>query len=382
MSPEVFVPPKFKPAVLADLAGKIKRAVNIPVIAVGRITAEAAVKIVSENKADLVAIGQGLLADPELPKKVSRGRPEDIVPCIVCQGCRDDTFTPGIVGIRCSVNPALGKEGESGITQARNKRKVLVVGGGPAGMEAAIIATLRGHRVVLWEEKHRLGGQLIPAAIAPHKDRINALIEYFETQLKRLKISVELGKTATGTLIEEAEPDVVILAIGVTPLVPSIPGMNDANVVFAEDVLEGKVDVGDKVVIIGGEMVGCETADLVAEKRRKVTVMRRGFDIAAKMGIHLKPFLMNRLSEKAVTFLVGVKYERITSESITITTKEGNRQTIEADTFVIAAGYEPNRTLFEEIKNKFHEIYMIGDCLKPDTIRKAISDGFTVGLSI
>ena len=372
----------FTPAVIEDLAAGIKQAVTVPVIAVGRITPEAGERILEEGKAELIAIGKALLADPELPNKVASNRLEDINPCIVCMGCRDDLRLPEVVGIRCSVNAALGKEKEYEIIPARKPRKVLVVGGGPAGMEAARVAALRGHKVTLWEKEPRLGGQLIQAAISPHKDRIAPLARYLQTQMKKLAVKVELSQEATVTRIEEFKPEVVILATGVRPLVPEIPGMDQAHIVQAGDVLEDKVEVGNRVVVIGGELVGCETAEFLVAKGKKVTVMRRGPEMALGVGPSLRNFFLGRLLEKGVTLLTEIKYNEIIPGGLVVTTKEGEKKTIEADIIVLAAGSIPDTKLYQDLKGKAPEIHCAGDCVAPRTIRDAIAEGYRLGLEI
>lgn len=372
----------FEPAIIADLAEGVKKAVTVPVIAVGRITPEAGESILAEGKADLIAIAKGLLADPELPNKVASGKLEDITPCIVCMGCRDDLLSPGVVGIRCQVNAALGREEEYRIVPAKKLKKVLVVGGGPAGMEAARVAAVRGHQVTLWEKGPRLGGQLVQAAIPPHKDRIGLLTEYLRRQLEKLKVKVELGKQATAAMIEEFEPEALVLATGVRPLVPEIPGLDKAHVVQAGDVLEGKGEVGNKVVVIGGEVVGCETAEFLAEKGKKVTVTRRGREMALGVGPTLRDFFLDRLWQKEVTLLTELGYNEISSEGLVVTTKEGERKTIEADTVVLAAGAVPDKALYQEVNGKVPETHLAGDCVEPRRIREAIADGYRIGLEI
>jgi NADPH-dependent 2,4-dienoyl-CoA reductase/sulfur reductase-like enzyme len=297
-------------------------------------------------------------------------------------GCRDDLRSKEVVGIRCSVNAALGKEKESVIIPAQRPRKVLVVGGGPAGMEAARVAALRGHRVTLWEKAPRLGGQLIQAAVPPHKDRIAPLTGYLQTQLEKLGVEVELGKEATAAMVEEFEPEVVILATGIKPLVPEISGLDRAHVVQAGDVLEGRVAVGNRVAIIGGELVGCETAEFLAEKGKKVTIMRRGPEMALGVGPSLRAFFLGRLLEKGVTLLTDVKYDEVTPGGVVVTTKEGEKKTVDADTIVLAAGSLPDQKLCQDIEGRVPEIYCIGDCVAPRTIREAIAEGYGIGLQI
>ena len=381
-APNNIITATFLPAVIADLAEGVKKVVTVPVIAVGRITAEAGERILAEGKADLIAIGKGLLADPEIPNKVASGRPEDIRPCIVCMGCRDDLVSPNVEGIGCQVNVALGKEEESKITPAKSPKKVLVVGGGPAGMEAARVAALRGHQVTLYEKSSRLGGQLLQAAVPPYKDRIGPLTGYLETQVRKLGVKIQLGTKATASLVEQLNPEVLILATGVTTFTPNIPGLNKAHVVQAEDVLSGKAEVGDRVVVIGGELVGCETAEFLADKGKKVTVTRRGPEMALRVGAVLRPFFLKKLLGKGVTMLPEIKYNEITTEGLVVTTKEGESKTIEADTIVLAAGAIPNSELHKELKGKVPEIHLIGDCVEPRTIRDAIADGFRIARQI
>ena len=374
--------PTFVSAVIEDLVAGIKEAVSIPVIAVGRITPEDGERILKEGKADLIAIGKAMLADAEWANKVASGMVDDINPCIICNGCRDDLRNPKLVGIRCSVNATLGREKESEIVPAARPKKILVVGGGPAGMEAARVAALRGHRVTLWEKESRLGGQLVQAAVAPHKDRIAPLYKYLETQLRKNGVQVQPGKGATASAVAEFSPDAVIVASGVKPFVPDISGLDKANVVQAGDILEGKAKVGDKVAIIGGELVGCETAEFLADRGKQVTVMRRGPEMATGVGPNTRDFFLSRLLAKGVTLLREVKYRGVGSEGVAITTRDGEERTIEADTVVLAAGSVPDTTLYDAIKDKIAEVYRIGDCVEPRTIRDAISEGFRTGQKI
>jgi 2,4-dienoyl-CoA reductase-like NADH-dependent reductase (Old Yellow Enzyme family)/thioredoxin reductase len=381
--------PTFVPAVIEDLVEGIKKAVTIPVIASGKITPEAGEKILEEGKADLISIGRGFIADPELINKVASGKLEDIIPCIDCCGCLDDIMStisgsevPAVVGIRCRVNAAVGKEEEYKIIRTKRPRKVLISGGGPAGMEAAIVAALRGHEVTLWEKGTRLGGQLNQAVIPPHKHRIGPLIKYLQTQLSKLGVNVKLNKAATASMIEEFKPDVVIVATGIKPLVPEIVGLDKAHVVQAGDVLENTVEVGEKIIVIGGELVGCETAEFLVEKGKQVTVMRRGPEMALGVGFVYRKSFLNRLLEKGVTLLPEIRYDEVIPGGLVVTTKEGEKKTIQADTIVLAAGAIPDKKLYEEIKGKVSESYLAGDCVEPRTIREAIADGYRIGLEI
>lgn len=249
-------------------------------------------------------------------------------------------------------------------------------------MEAARVAALRGHSVILWERESRLGGQLIQAAVPPHKDRIEALTVYLQTQLKKLGVKVELAKEATAPMIEEFEPEVLVLATGARPVAPEIPGLHRARVAQAGEVLEGKVDVGPRVAVIGGELVGCETAEFLADKGKRVTVMRRGQEMASSVGPSLRAFFLERLERKGVTLLTGVKYEEATPEGLVITTRDGERRTITANAIVLAAGSVPDRRLYDEVKDKVPEIHLVGDCVEPRKIGDAILEGYRAGMEI
>jgi 2,4-dienoyl-CoA reductase-like NADH-dependent reductase (Old Yellow Enzyme family)/thioredoxin reductase len=381
-APDFFAPHTFRPAVIADLAEEIKKAVGVPVIAVGMITPEAGERLIAEGKADLVAIGRGLLADPELPQKAAAGRMKDINPCVICNNCVNDVRSPTVVGMRCTVNAALGREAQSQIIPASQKKKILVIGGGPAGMEAARVAVLRGHQVTLWEKENRLGGQLQQAAVLPYKDRIAVFNTYLQTQLMRLGVHVQTEKKATSETIRDFDPEAVVLATGIKPKVPNIPGISLKHVIYAEEVLGSGIETGDRVVVMGGELVGCETAEFLAEKGKKVTVTRRGQEFATGVLFILRPWFLSRLERLGVALLPGLKYNEITSAGLVVTTKEGKVEVIEADTIVLATGSIPNIALHEELKNKVSEIYLVGDCVYPRTIRDAISDGHRIGLSI
>ena len=359
------------------LAEAIKKVVNVPVIAVGRLNPQLGERILREGKADFVAMGRALLADPELPNKAASGRLGELVPCIACNECYNLA-----VPRQCTINAALGREREYGIKPAEGRKKVLIVGGGPAGMEAARVATLRGHEVTLYEEGSRLGGQLNVAAVPSSRKGLLALTGYLMSQVRKLGIKVSLGEEVTAELVEEVKPEVVIVATGATPFIPEIPGVGGSNVAGALDVLAGKVEVGDRVVVIGGELVGCNTAEFLAEKGRKVTIMRRGPAMALRLGPTWRELILNKLVELGVTMLTEVRYEEITERGLVITNREGNRQTIGADTIVLAAGARPNRKLFKELEGRVPEIYLAGDCIAPRRALYAVADGSRIAHGI
>ena len=249
-------------------------------------------------------------------------------------------------------------------------------------MEAARTAAIRGHKVVLWEKTEKLGGQLLLAAIAPHKEVIGRLNKYMAGQLEKAGVQVLLGHEATAESVKAMKPEVVVLATGSTPFIPDIPNVRRENVVLASDVLAGLEMVGDRVVIIGGELVACETADYLAQQGKMVTIMRRGPSIASNLNPRARDNLLARLTKNGVAMLTGVKYEEITDRSLVITNKEGQRQNIQVDTVVLATGAIQNTELVTELKGNDIALHLIGDCVTPGKIMDAVRDGARVGREI
>jgi NADPH-dependent 2,4-dienoyl-CoA reductase/sulfur reductase-like enzyme len=366
-------------------ANAIKRAINseVPVIVVGRINdPNMAEQIIREGKADLVAMGRALLADPELPNKVAEGRIQEIRKCIGCnQGCIDRLFQD--IDISCLTNALTGHETEFDTTsKARKKKKVLVIGGGPAGLETTRVASLRGHEVTLYEKQLELGGQMITAAVPPHKEEINNLIAYLVNQVEKSAAVIEKGKEADIKTIREIKPDAVILATGSEHIIPGIPGVDQKKVVTGDDVLNGSVTVGNKVVVIGGGLVGCETAEYLADQGKQVTIVEMLDDIAIDVGSLTRALLINRMIEKKITVLTQSKVREITADWVVIEKEEGVEAITGVDTVVIAVGSKSKNNLSELIKQEGIPVYTIGDCVKPRKIMDAVHEGFRVAYSL
>jgi len=367
------------------LAEGMREVLTIPIGMGHRLSKpEVAEKAIADGIIDFWEMSRPLLADPHLPRKVAEGRPEDIAPCVACnQGCSGRILHDK--PISCIINPRLGKEGDPAyqIRPAERPKRVFVVGGGPAGLEAARTAAERGHKVTLFEKEDKLGGQLFIAAIPPYKHELNSLREYLVRQLKKSGAEVRLGQEVAGDLIEGEKPDAVIFATGALPLIPQIPGIESSKVMAAEDVLWGLKQAGERVVVIGGEMVACETAELLADRGKKVTVVRRGPKMALKVSPVVRSRLLTRLREKGVDLIPGVqRYEEIGEEGLTLIDQEGNKRTIKADTTVYAVGVKANKGLDEVAKGKAAAVYSIGDCVDPRDIMAAIDEGASVGCKV
>ncbi len=371
------------PGFLVPLAEQVKAVTNVPVIAVGRLDLELGERILEEGKADLIAIGRRLIADPDLPNKTAEGRLAEITPCIGCMECIDRLlFDAGGEGVGCVVNPTVGRESEYEVKPASKAKNVVVVGGGPAGMQVASIAAQRGHKVTLFEKEAKLGGQLNIAALPPFKGDIFPWIDYLVSQIEKAGVEVKLSTDATTETIIEGNPDAVVIATGGTPTMPDIPGIGKSNVVVAQDVLSGKFKAGQNVVIIGGGMVGCETGHYLVERGKTVTIIEILKRVANDMFFMARRRLVNSLRSRKVTLLTSATCEEIKEGTVLVTTAEGRKETIRADTVIIAVGYKANDHLYRDLEGKVREIFCIGDSSEPRKILEATTEGYRTGLAL
>lgn len=375
---------------LAD-AIKNRSGVKIPIMAgsCGITTPAFAEEILSQGKADFAALGRASLADPHWGRKLKAGAPEDVVPCIRCNvGCVGTFEEVDSKGIACSVNPRLGNEEIRTIAPLEKKKKVAIIGAGPGGMEAARLATIRGHNVTLYEKKE-LGGALIEAGWDPEvKPDVQFLLDYYRTQMKKLKIKVIRGEATADTIVNGGY-DVAIVATGAVAQKLDIPGINKPHVYEALQVTGGKdKELGKTVVVVGGGEIGCEIALSQALKGKKVIMTtRRGskrgeYELANDAPITTRMAMLESLKANNVEINLSLTLKEITDEGIISVDKNGSNREFKGDSIVLCAGFLPDDTLGNALRGKVKEVRPIGDCVEPRRIHHAIHEGWLAGNQI
>lgn len=372
--PPIDIPKGFN----AENTARIKRETGMLTMVVGRINdPKQASDILAEECADLIALGRALIADPEFPEKVREGREDEIVRCIGCnQGCVDRYIDPAFPHISCLRNPSVGREKEYELKPAAEPKKVLIAGGGMAGLEAAIVLKRRGHKPVLCEESPKLGGRFILAGAAPRKSEMRDAAVSRGKQAFDEGVEIRLRTTVTAALMEKINPDAVIIATGAVPSKMYIPGDDLPNVFTAQDILSGKEKVEGSVVVVGGGNKGIETAEYLAFRKIKVTVIEMGEKVGPEYGSFRQVCVAECLKCERIKTLDNTKCVEI-KEGAVIVEKEGKRQEISCDYVVLAAGSEPAD--YSEIKDYCEEnkipYYVIGDAKEPRQAIEAIAEG-------
>ncbi len=399
-------------------AAAIKAGLKIPVIAVGRLEPEVADTAIGAGQCDFVAMARKLLADPDLPRKLAENRPEDIRPCIYCYACVSQIFINQRV--KCAVNPLTGHEFETAVTPAAAPRHVVVVGGGPAGMEAARVAATRGHRVTLLERSGRLGGTLFFAGLAYAEN--GALLDHLAAQVKKLPIQVLLGTPATPGLIRELKADAVIVATGAERSAPAIPGAGQDHVWSGDELrrlmtddradeiarrklslaqralmkagsLAGVTDssdaiqnlsrlwmpLGKRVAIVGGGLVGLELAEFLLERGRAVTVLEEGPSLGRELSIVRRWRVLDSLRQHGAELLTAVRVAEIGRKTVSYVSAEGETRQLAADSVVLAVGARPDDRLAKELESVRVPVLTAGDGAAIGYIEGAIASGFAAG---
>lgn len=381
-STHTIIPPSVFPwAGYVEHAAEMKKAVQIPVIAVGRINdVEIAESVLQSKKADLVTMARASLADPELPNKVLKGRGDEAIRCIGClQGCIGENGKGN--GIRCLVNPLTGMEDEYDLTLAEKAKQVLVIGGGIAGCEAAISAALKGHKVTLIEKNNRLGGQWIPASVPIGKSEFTSFLCWQKSMLEKMHVQILLNTTVDAELIKLYEPDTVIIATGSRPFIPPIQGADQNFVVAAHDVLLGKTEPGNRVVVIGGGLVGAETADMLGQQCEQVTIIEMLPQIMKDGEAAPTKYMKERFFQNGVQIHTSTKLLEIGDHTVTAE-KDGERFVLEnIDTVIIAVGVKTDRTLLDSMEHVSCKVLKVGDANGVKNGYLGIREGYEAGLN-
>lgn len=370
---------------MADMASMAKAAVNIPVIGVGRLDKpEVAAGAVARGDMDVAAIGRGLLADPKWVDKVQYGQEQNIRPCIGCyDGCFEaySKFRP----ISCAVNPASGREADYKLTPAPKSLNVLIVGGGVSGMEAARVASIRGHRVSLYDKQSDLGGTVQQAAVPEFKNDLRRLLTWYENQLKDLDVEVYKNIELSLDKITSLNPDVTIIATGAQPLIPQIDGIDQDNVVTAVDLLKGYKKPGRRATLVGGGLSGCEVAVWLAQKGCEVSLVEMCDETmvgGAPVPIQVKLMTQDLMTKYGVKIYTSSKLLSVTEDGVKIEKKNEGTKTIPTDTVVLAVGMTPESTLADKLEEKSKRVFRIGDCRQPRNVMNAIWDAYEVARSL
>lgn len=407
------------------LATAVKAKVSVPVVAVGRIKNPAfAESILERGDADIIAVGRQLIADPYWPQKAANGKADEIVPCIDCHECYKNI---GVNGVQCTVNYCAARESEKVLQATQTPKRIFIVGGGPAGMEAGWTAAKRGHQVILCEKGSQLGGAMLLQAMIPTKEPVENLTHYLKKKTAEAGVTVELGKIVTPESIKNRKPDAVIFAPGANPPMPDIPGITRENVInsgYLREMMCGSVNnririrsgwreilirlsgiifkrplplairnkladvgipiiFGKRVVVMGSDLTACQLADLLSDKGRKVTVVATEAELATDLPTTLQNRLLGRLKKKGVTVIKGIKkYDQITDSGLVIVDTDGSRKTISADTFIPMLSQKGLGEPDQRMMASANEVFVAGDCADPLKLLHAVHDGAKIGREI
>jgi len=384
----------------------VKQAVSIPVFVPGKWDGdlEHAEDCIRKGKIDAIGITRALNADPELPNKLLEGRIHEIRPCTSCLTCVEGHQIPNPIYTYCRINPFMGKDKEyECYPEAEKKKKVLIAGGGPSGMEAARVSALRGHNVILYSGDSFLGGLMAMAAVVKgdYPENIESIIKWYKLQLEKLGVKVVLGRKVSAEIVDKHRPDAVVIATGAVPFEREMPGCNSKKVISSEQ-LRSKLNIalkiskpnrvskgsrvwmplGKTVVVMGGDIKGIQLATFLFKRGRKVTIVEESEILGQGMNFLHMWIQCQWLAQKGVILMPGVRYEEINSRGLVITTSDGQKQCLEADSIIPMMPLEADHHLLKVLENKVSEVHACGSCVNPGLIRDAVNEGFRVGFAL
>jgi len=370
---------------LVHLSEGIKKRVTIAVFAVGGIyEPQFADRVLADGKADMVLLGRSLLADPDWPDKAERGETERIRPCLYCNHCRNRAVR---AKMNCAVNYEAGREAELAKRGEPDRGKqVMVIGGGMAGMEAAYVCALRGHQVSLYERSGTLGGNLLLASVPPKRERLKSIVRFLEGELERMEVRIHRNTEVTLKQAKDLGADVIFLATGTQAALPSIPGIQGPNVHLATDVLLGKARAGRYVVVIGGGLVGLETADYLRDKGKAVTIVEKLPDVAMDPRVEpiFKRYLLGRLqqTDQSILVMTGAEVLEIGLDHVRVNHKGTEKTLPGVDSVVVAAGFTPWIPFAAQALGGLCEVHVVGDAMGPATLFEAVHSAAEKAFSI
>ena len=373
------VPPMgSSPGTWINLAAKIKKSCSIPVIAVGRIhDPDLAEQTLVAGHADLIAVGRQLIADPMWPEKIKQEKPESFRPCICCNTCLREV-TRKKSSMICAVNPEAGRE-DIKVNGIEQSKRTLIIGSGPAGMQAAISASDRGHHVEVWESSQEMGGQLLLAGVPSGKEQIIKLVDYMKSEISRIGVPVCCGMDWTIDDIKKLAPDTIIVAAGSRDGLLNVSGITSDIVTSARKVLAQETKVGNQVVIVGCGALGIEVADFLSALDRNITIVAKASHMAEDLDPMRRRMLLASLQDAGTRILLNTSLVAISEQGAMIAGFEGKTEYIDVDTVILATPPQPNREILKQVVNLAPEVFVIGDAMRPGKILDAVTDGWMVG---
>jgi 2,4-dienoyl-CoA reductase-like NADH-dependent reductase (Old Yellow Enzyme family)/thioredoxin reductase len=375
------MPPAYHPRnSTLPLAENLKANVKgIPIIAAGGITdPQESENIIAEGKADMIALGRALLADPLWAEKAKMGK--RVRPCIRCNVCHNEAVFK-FQKIICTVNPYLARELEEKITPAEKRKKVIVIGGGPAGIVSALVASQRGHEVTLYEKQNEIGGLLVPSSVPSFKEEIRRLLKYYREEIADSNVQLKVNQTCTPDLIKHLSPEVIVISVGASPFLPDIPGSSKGNIITAVDTLLDISHVkGENIVVIGGGGVGCETALYLAQNGKNVSIIESLDELLALEEVKYNTvWLIDKLKQANVKAYTSSKLTEITPTSVKFVNSKVKMHELPADSVISALGLKPDTSMVNKMTEACTESYVVGDCVEPKRIYEAVQEADRVG---